>query len=301
MYRDDMTGFPAPDQEIRVVPANHTMEGMAYMIPDIVFSEAGGKPLKLQLLRPWPGYTEETRNRKYPLIVFIQGSAFRSPDPCRKIPQLSMFAQAGYVVASVTHRSSLEGNPFPAYLQDVKTAVRFLRAHAEEYDIDTARVAAWGSSSGGNTALLLGFTGDEERYKTDEYREYSDAVKAVVDCFGPADMSRNRSRILNGEVFEYSDSLKCLIGEPTERNLERIKEMDPVRHLKKGKKEPPVLIMHGDQDPVVPFEQSELLYRSLRETGTETVLVRVEGAPHERSFWSRQVLDIVREFLDSHV
>ena len=301
MYRDDMTGQPAPDQEIRVVPANPAMEGMAYMIPDIVFSEAGGKPLKLQLLRPWPGYTEETQNQKYPLIVFIQGSAFRSPDPYRKIPQLSMFAQAGYVVASVTHRNSLEGNPFPAYLQDVKTAVRFLRAHAEEYDIDAARVAAWGSSSGGNTALLLGFTGDEERYKTDEYREYSDAVKAVVDCFGPADVSRNRSRILNGEVFEYSDSLKCLIGEPTEQNLERIREMDPVRHLKKGKKEPPVLIMHGDEDPVVPFEQSELLYRRLKETGTETALVRVEGAPHERSFWSRQVLDIVREFLDSHV
>ena len=287
--------------EVRVIKANPTMEGVAYMVPDIVYSEQGGEPIKLQLLCPWPGFTKETENKKHPLIVFIQGSAFRFPDAYRKIPQLSYFARAGYVVASVTHRSSLDGNPFPTYLKDVKTAVRFLRAHADEYQIDTDRVAAWGSSSGGNTALLLGMTGDDDRYKTEEYGEYSDAVKAVVDCFGSVDTSATREAVISGKEFEYSDSFKCLLGEPTEENLKQIQEMDPVNHLEEGKIYPPTFILHGDQDPTVPYEPSEEFFRKLIDLGAEASMVRVEGAPHERSFWSQEVLDAIKDFLDTHV
>lgn len=69
---------------------------------------------------------------KRPLIVFVQGSGFTHPWIYPEIPQLARYAQHGYVVAAVTHRSCLEGHPFPAYLQDVKTAIRFLRRHAEE-------------------------------------------------------------------------------------------------------------------------------------------------------------------------
>lgn len=287
--------------EIRVINANPTMEGIAYMVPDVVFTEPEGKPVKMHLLCPWPGFTKETENKKYPLIVFIQGSAFRFPDAYRKIPQLSMFAQAGYVVATVTHRNSLDGNPFPAYLQDVKTAVRYLRAHAEEYHIDPDRVAAWGSPSGGNTALLLGMTGDDARYKTEEYGEYSDAVKAVVDCFGPVDTSKNREAILAGKEFEYCDSFKCLIGEPTAENLKKIQQMDPVYHLKEGREYPPIFILHGDEDPTVPYEQSEMFYKQLIDIGADASMVRVKGAPHERSFWSRELLNVIKEFLDAHV
>ena len=133
-----------------------------------------------------------------------------------------------------------EGNPFPAYLQDVKTAIRFLRAQGEEYGIDTERVAVCGSSSGGNTALLVGFTRDEERYKTEEYKEYSDKVKAVVECFGPTDLTENKERLRTGEAFEYRECFEALWGEPTPENSERLREMEPVYHLQAQKTCPPV-------------------------------------------------------------
>ncbi len=288
--------------EIQVIKSNPSMEGMAYMTPDVVFARPGGEPLKLQLLSPWPSEIKEEGNKKHPLIVFIQGSAFRFPDVYRKIPQLSQFAQAGYVVATVTHRNCLEGNPFPAYLQDVKTAIRFLRAHSEEYCIDTERIGVWGTSSGGNTALLVGLTGDEEQYKTEEYREYSDKVKAVVECFGPTNLEKNRRRMQAGEDFEYKECFEALLGEATPENWERFREMEPVYHLQAGKACPPVFLLHGDEDAVVDYqEQGENFFHMLIDAGIEASMVRVEGAPHERSFWSREVYGAIQTFLDTHL
>ena len=100
----------------------------------LLIPRSAGKKRCSRCLRPWE---EEAR---WPLVVFVQGSAWRTPDRGYEIPQLSHLAQQGYVVATVCHRDSTQGNPFPAYLQDVKTAIRFLRAHAEEYGIDPEHV-----------------------------------------------------------------------------------------------------------------------------------------------------------------
>lgn len=101
---------------------------------------------------------------------------------------LSRFAEEGIAVAAVCHRSTLDGHTFPAYLQDMKCAIRFLWAHAEEYNIDKEKVAAFGTSSGGNTVCLLGLTGNDPRYRTAEYPEESNAVCAVVSCFDPMEL-----------------------------------------------------------------------------------------------------------------
>ena len=118
--------------DIPVIPCNPALDGLAKVIPDVVFSQAQGQALKLQLLLPWRAQ-EVGNTRRYPLIVFVQGSAWTFPDVYFELPQLGQYAQAGYVVATVTPRHGLEGHPFPAYLQDVKTAIRFLRKHAAEY------------------------------------------------------------------------------------------------------------------------------------------------------------------------
>ena len=286
-------------KEYKVLQANDMMDTIAYMIPDVVYASPGGKDLRMTILRPWPAEIPDPPVRKDPLIVFIQGSAFRFPDMYRKIPQLSMFARAGYVVASIEHRSSLEGNPFPAFLEDAKTAVRFLRAHAEEYGIDPDRVAAWGSSSGAATALLLSLTGDQEKYKTKDYAGWSDHVDAVVDCFGPTDLTAIFEALARGEEFPYSDSFKMLAGDRSREQMERIKELSPVYHIRRSARNRfvPTLILHGDQDPTVDYSQSELLYDELSSRGADVALIRVAGALHERNFWSQAVLDEILAFL----
>ncbi len=286
-------------KEVKMINNNPTLKGMAVMIPDIVFSTAQGVELKMQILKPWT--TQASEKPKYPLIVFVQGSAWTFPDVYYQIPQLSQFAREGYVVATLTHRNCLEGHPFPAYLEDVKTGIRFLRKHAEEYQIDTDRVGVWGTSSGGNTALLVGLTGDDAGYRTQEYPEYSDAVKIVVECFGPTDLSFVVDNIESLENEDMKRIFQGLRGENTKENVEKLQMFNPVHHIKEGNDYPPFLLLQGNQDDLVEYEQSELMYHKLLDAGVDTSMICVDGAPHEGSFWSNELLELIKEFIDRNL
>lgn len=285
-------------KEIKKIKNNPTLEGMAVIVPDIVFSTANGVELKMQIIKPWTNSDDD--QARYPLIVFVQGSAWTFPDVYYQMPQLSQFAREGYVVATLTHRNTLEGHPFPAFLEDVKTGIRFLRSNADQYQIDTDRVGIWGTSSGGNTALLVGLTGDDPRYKTKEYEEYSDAVKVVVDCFGPTDMSDivDKIELIPDEMRPIFEGLR---GVNTNENIQRLMEINPVNHIQKDKPYPPFLIIQGDRDEVVDYSQSELMYHRLVDAGADASMICVEGAPHEGSFWSNELLGLIKEFIDGRL
>ena len=280
-------GYP----EIRHVPNNPSLEGMAQVAQNIVYSSATGKEITLTLLTPWGA---KERGERLPLIVFVQGSAWTFPDIGYELAQLGWYAQNGYAVATVTHRNCLEGHPFPAYLEDVKTAIRFLRGRAEEYCIDKERVCIWGTSSGGNTALLVGLTGGDPAFKTGEYPEESDAVQLVVECFGPTDLVR----MLEGmrpDDMPVHDIFYALAGGRELREV--LWEMSPVNHLKPGVKYPPFLLIHGDADELVPYDQMTLMLHALSDQGADVRAVCVDGAPHEGSFWSRELYDIILSYI----
>ena len=297
---------------IKVIPYNPMLDGLAEATPDIVYahedcrSPAGGKDLTLRILKPWKN--DKNKDRRYPLIVFIQGSGWTFPNINYHLPHISQFAMAGYVVATVTHRSSNDGHPFPAFLQDVKSAIRYLRAHAEEHQIDPTRVAAWGTSSGGNTALLLGLTGDDPRYKTSVHPEQSDAVKAVVDVFGPTDMMSlfvgrhgdyETAKLDPGAEAYYNRILGAQWSSPEGRAA--ADAMSPLQILREGMVLPPMQLLYGDADPVVPFNQGERMYDKLCQLGYDAEFVRVTGAEHEGNFWSQAVLDEIRAYLDARM
>ena len=277
--------------EIRHVASNPSLDGLAEAIPNVVYSTATGVDITLTLLLPW-GARE--RGDRLPLIVFIQGSAFTFPNVGYELPQLGWYARQGYVVATVTHRSCMDGHPFPAYLEDVKTAVRFLKRHADEYAIDPNRVCAWGTSSGGNTALLLGLTADDPTYKTGEYAEESDQVNLVVECFGPTDLVKVMNEI-NVETLPLDDIFFALAKGLDMREV--LHEMSPVNHLSPGKAYPPFLLIRGDADDVVPYDQMVLMYRALLDHGADARAICVDGAPHEGSFWSRELHDIILNYI----
>lgn len=287
-------------KNFRSIKRNPTLDGLAEITPDIVYSRAGGKELTMRVLYPWRN--DENADRRYPLILFIQGSGWTYPNINCEIPQLAWYARHGYAVATVTHRNCWDGFPFPAFLQDVKCALRYLRAHAEDFRIDAGKVTVYGTSSGGNTALLLGLTGDDPRYKTDEYADQSDAVSAVVECFGPTDMFT----LFESYRDRSSDTsfVEALLGGSPDSDIAKAnaRDMSPLLIAKEGVHYPPTMILHGDSDSVVPYEsQGVRMFERLDGLGCSVEMVRVEGADHEGSFWSNELHDIVLDFIDRHM
>jgi len=277
---------------IMTLPHNPTYAGLLDLKVNIPFLTVDGEELCLQLIKPqWAS----ENSKGFPLVVFIQGSAWQKPNQFWELPQLALLAAKGFVIASVTHRACWTAAA-PAFLKDVKTAVRFLRSHAAEYDIDKSRVCAFGTSSGGNTALLLGLTGDDPAFETEDYAGESSAVQAVVDCFGPSDLIGMIQQW--GNMPLTADNLIYALGG---RNPDTYKDVlaavSPVRYVTPGRKLPPFLLLHGDADELVSYHDSERMYKLLTENGYAADLVRVTDAPHEGSFWSLPLLEVIFDFI----
>ena len=139
------------------------------------------KDLKMDILAP----SGSSGQGKRPLFVWICGGGFATMERSAYIPWLTYFAKRGYIAASVEYRLSNSAH-FPAQIEDVKKAIRFLRAHADEYGIDPDRVAVGGESAGGNLASMVGVTNDIAAFDVGEYPEQSSHVSAVVNFYGPA-------------------------------------------------------------------------------------------------------------------
>lgn len=280
---------------IHEINNNAAMKGQVRLIENVTYSAVDGEALKMDILAPWSQRYDYLKSDPRPLIVFVQGSSWRQPTMGEEIPQLVQFVKAGYIVATVQHRNSLDGHSFPAFLQDVKTAIRFLRDHAEQYAIDPQRVAIWGTSSGANASLLVALTPNDSRYKTAEYADQSDAVNAVVSCFAPTDVVdtfKNASQVPGSDILQYS-----LFGTDPSKWDDIKRQMSPLYQIKDGQKYPPFLLLHGDADKVVPYHQMEDMYHALEEHGVSVEAYRVKGANHERDFWSQTIYDIVKDFL----
>ena len=253
----------------------------------------------MSILAPWTQRYKDLPQTKRPLLVFVQGSSWTTPTLGEKIPQLVQFVHAGYIVATVQHRSALDGHAFPAFLQDVKTAIRYLRAHAAEYQIDPDRVGIWGTSSGANAALLTALTPNDPRYETADYADQSDAVDAVISCFAPTDVADTFAFSKN---VPGSDAMQlCLFGNDPTKWPAIKREMSPLYQVKDNQQYPPFLLMHGDADKTVPYHEMEDMYHELEKHHVAVEAYRVRGAVHERDFWSQQIYDIAREFLDRNV
>ena len=244
----------------------------------------------------------------YPVLLFFHGGAFQigSKRENQSEPVLRML-EYGYAVADVEYRKSDEA-VFPAMLLDAKAAIRFLRANAERYDLDPSRIAAWGASAGGWIAGMLGVTGDKEEF-LDENRafpEQSDAVQAVVDWCGPCGNFALMDSDFAPDVVsrEEHTSVESAEGRFMGRCLTEIPELcrfaAPMTHVHADM--PPMLIVHGIPDPVVPLKQSRRFYQEIvRAAGESRVEYHeLEGVPHHSKYWNDDaaIAAITKQFLD---
>lgn len=272
------------------------------LITDITFSnvscwyDASRRDLKMDLILP----KNRTAHSACPTIVWICGGAYRVVNRSVWLPEMMRFARAGYVVASIEYRTSNEAI-FPAQLIDVKSAVRFLRAHAKEYCVDPGKIFALGESAGGTMASLLGVTGNQKELDQGDHLDQTSAVQGVVDYYGVVDLSdasAEKDRKLaaanqSNDVpyFAFEEFLGVGYGKAEADKASAIQYV--------SEETPPFMILHGTEDAVVPMAQSEKLYNTLQKAGIPCEMAVVEDAAHgDDLFYQDEMTDLVLSFLD---
>ncbi|MBI5384826.1 MAG: alpha/beta hydrolase [Verrucomicrobia bacterium] len=265
------------------------------LLRDVQFGTGGGRALKLHILRP-----KSPPKEPMPGIVYVYGGAWRAGSREAGIRPLVRFAQRGYFCASIEYRLSQEAI-FPAQIEDCKCALRFLRAKAKDYHLNPDRIGVWGPSAGGHLAALLGTSGGVPEFEgRGGWPDQSSRVQAVVDWFGPSDfLQMNKAgSTMNHDATNSPESQ--LIGVPIQENKAKAAWANPITYVSRD--DPPFLIMHGDQDPLVPFNQSELLDAALKTAGVTVTFHPVKGAGHGGpGFAKPEVMKQVEEFFDTHL
>lgn len=277
------------------LPADHAPAHPAVRLGVPYVRRATG-PLHVHVVTP-PVEPHE----RLPLVVYVQGSGWFAQDLGAGLPALVEVARRGYVVASVEYRPSPVA-PFPAQALDVATAVRWLRAHADDLQVDPARVALWGDSSGGHTTLMAYVAGDGPVVGED-----GDVpplgVRCFVDYYGPTDVgTMNCEPSTMDHLAADSPEGVLLGGVPVLADPARLAPTVVAHHVRADVRLAPLLMVHGSKDRLVPFGQSVTLFETLRDAGQDVTFYRLRGADHGGPpFWQPAVLDVVDAFLRRHL
>jgi acetyl esterase/lipase len=230
-----------------------------------------------------------------PLIIWIHGGGWQngSKDGCP--PLRNGYTERGYAVASINYR--LSGHVvFPAQIEDCKAAIRWLRAHAGEYGLDPQRFGAWGSSAGGHLVALVGTSGDVKAFDVGAHLDQSSRVQAVCDYYGPTDFTAFVTTPgYESHAMANSPEAK-LIGGAVMENKEKAARANPITYVSQD--DPAFLIVHGDKDPTVPINQSQLLYDALKQADVSVQFHTIKGAGHGQGFGGPEIAPMVGAFFD---
>jgi len=204
-----------------------------------------------------------------PVMIFIHGGSWRTGKRSDYLPYLIDYAKKGFVTATVSYRLVKKAT-FPAAVQDVNCAVRWIRSHAEDYGIDSERMVLIGGSAGGHLAMMVGYAGDELMFNEDCSVGNSSKVKAIINLYGPADLTTPYAK----STYQTID----FIGSPYEDNPELYELASPKTFITPD--DPPTLIFQGTIDSLVPVSQSDSLAVWLSKAGVPQDYHRLKGWPH---------------------
>jgi len=262
---------------------------------DLTYGKGGDRELKLDLARP-------DGEGPFPAIVFVHGGGWRGGHRAHYRRQVVEAARRGYVAVTVTYRlteADADGrakHPFPIQVNDVKCAVRWLRANAAKYHVDSERIGATGGSAGGHLSLMLGLTDASAKLEGDGgHARQSSRVQAVVNYFGPTDMLELHRTTVGGKEIVAS----FLGGTPDEVRPQYVAS-SPTSYVSKD--DPPVLTIHGTADRLVPTDQARLLDKKMKAAGVPHTLLLIEGQGHGfRGEAGAEAAKAAFEFFDGHL
>src|SRR5690606_19165597 len=261
--------------------------------------------IKLDLYLP-----ENQLFKKNPVVVFIHGGAWAQGD---KNHDSIYYMRAlrdtlrtrGYAVASINYRLVDKKTHLPAPVIDCKDAVRWMHAHAEDYNFDTENIGLWGGSAGAHLSLLIGYTNDDFAIGNQELQAYSSKVNYIVNNFGPTDLNKvlkTKASPFTKLVYKcflpqlYNIREKLIIAMTSydiktdkKKAIEIAKAYSPMEFVTENAV--PTLIMHGTKDFVVPFKQSKKLKKALDQNHIENTFVKVKKGDHGFNNISKDKLD----------
>lgn len=292
----------AQTESMKVEVTEHQIDEIGGVIYSQIQSRRSNRAMRMTLLVP-------RTTEKKPAIIYFPGGGFTTTDYEKFIEMRFALAKAGFVVAAAEYR--VVPNKFPAILEDGKSAVRFLKAHADAYGIDASKIGVLGDSAGGYLSQMVAVTGNEKQFDKGDDLHVDSTVQAAATLYGISDLRNigagfdqaiqkvhqspavTEALLVNGVAFnEYpgasilSDSDKALAA-------------SSLGHIKKNL--PPFLIMHGTEDKLVSPVQSEQLYEALKQNGNRVTYVKVEGAAHGDTVWfQKPIIDkVVTWFKDN--
>jgi acetyl esterase/lipase len=268
-------------------------DAMPYtMTADVTYAVVDGRELGLDVYMP-------SGVENPPLLVWIHGG--RWLHRAKEDTNTLALTEEGFAIASVDFRLSVDA-PFPAQIHDIKAAIRFLRANAETYGYDAGRIAVHGRSSGGHLAALVGVTNGVEKLEGElgSYPDVSSDVQAAVSYFGASNLTTIMDQSTPFGVNLRGPALALLLGGPLESTTELARLASPVFHVDPN--DPPLLLLHGDQDPQMPINQAHELHGVYKAHGLPVQFEVVHGAKHGTpEFFDAERTALVATFLKTHL
>ncbi len=260
----------------------------------VQYGEADGKPLLVDLAYPraTPGMPVPDR---MPAVIDVHGGGWHVGE--REIGRGLLMPLQGFFYASIDYRLSQEA-PFPAQIHDVKAAIRWLRAHADQYHVDPERIGLRGGSAGGHLITLAGVSADVPELEGESgWPGYSTRVAAVAAVNPPTDLTVSKADW--PWLYTPDGPAEQLFGGPLQDHQALVRSASPLTYISADA--PPMLLLHGTADDVVPFSQSQRLYEALREHNVEATLVAFADIDHALFGYSAEIWDYSLAFFKKHL
>jgi len=302
---DNRVAADTPKTQAAKTPAAEISEGIVHQ-PDLTYHSVDGKPLMLDMVFPQSG------PGPFPAVIVLHGAGPTNKGRQGCVPWAKELARKGYAGVAVSYRCKPE-DAFPAPIDDVHSAIRWLHLHADQFKVDKDRIGVVGFSSGGALACLLGTHGDSPRGEGNPTGP-SARVQAVVSFYGPTDFAQLHEGCLaktktkecpHWEKWQSTllmQTLEKWFGGPPSKVPERYALASPMSHVANNSS--PILLIHGADDTVVPVEQSKLFANKLHKAGRPVSLLVVEGGhdfEEKNKTNGRLAFAAVLAFLDDHL
>jgi acetyl esterase/lipase len=263
--------------------------GTIHELKAIPFAEVDGHRLLLDLYRP-------TSKGSVPVIVWVHGGAWRRGS--RDGVPIKAIVSRGFAIASVDYRLSPVAK-FPAQIHDIKAAIRFLRANAATYELDPDRITIAGASAGGHLAALAGVAGPLLEGNVGEHDSESSRVSVIISFYGASNLQTILTQSTPHGLNVRVPALQLLLGGQPAEVPDIARLASPVAHLDRS--DPPLLLVHGDQDPQMPINQAHELHGGYKRIQRPVEFDVIHGAAHGgEAFYTDDVLKRVAAFLTMH-